>query len=222
MAVPQRTGLRNVVLAGSIVLALTGAGAAAVWAGTAPSGVPLTVPTTSVTPLAGPTTPSTPPAEVPPGQAQKKNRAVPLHGESVVKSGDGVFETRLAQQGAIEAVSTSSITVKSEDGFSQVYAINAESKITKLPPPAADGTLPRDSAGKKLKPSAATAAELRAGEQVRITGVKDGSSITAGRIVAGVQGAQGPGKGWGLGLGKGLGKQLGNGHWKDKSAAPNP
>ena len=224
MAVPQRTGLRNVVLAGSIVLALTGAGAAAVWAGTAPSGVPLTVPPTSVTPLTVPTAPVTPPADFPPGQGQtqKKNRAVPLHGESVVKNADGVFETRLTQQGAIEAVSNSSITVKSEDGFSQVYALNAGSKITKLPPPAADGTLPRDSAGKKLKPSATTATELKAGEQVRITGVKDGSGITAGRIVAGVQGAQGPGKGWGLGLGKGLGKQLGNGHWKDKAAGPNP
>ncbi len=147
---------------------------------------------------------------------------MPLHGESVVKKGDGGFETRLTQQGVIEAVSSTSITVKSEDGFSQTYAINAGTKITKLPPPAADGTIPRDSAGKRLKPAAATAADLRTGEQVRITGVKDGSGITAGHIVAGAPGVQGPGNGVGRGLGNGWGKHLGNGHWKDKAAGRAP
>ena len=214
MAVPQRTGWRSVVLAGGIVVALSGAGAAAVWAGTAQSATPLTSPTTSA---AQP--PGTAPAA---GQAHKKNRAVPLHGESVVKKVDGGFETRLTQQGTIEAVGTASITVKSEDGFSQTYGINAGTKITKLPPPAADGTIPRDAAGKRLKPAAATAADLRAGEQVRISGVKDGSGITAGKIVAGAPGVQGPGNGLGRGLGHGLGKKLGNGHWKDNVAGRAP
>ena len=214
MAVPQRTGWRSGVVAGGIVVALSGAGAAAVWAGTAQSVTPITSPTTSA---AQP--PGNPPAE---GQARKKDRAMPLHGEGVVKKGDGGFETRLTQQGAIEAVSSASITVKSEDGFSQTYAINAGTKITKLPPPAADGTIPRDAAGKRLKPTAATAADLRTGEQVRITGVKDGSGITAGHIVAGAPGVQGPGNGAGRGLGNGWGKHLGNGHWKDKAAGRAP
>ena len=214
MAVPQRTGWRSVVLAGGIVVALSGAGAAAVWAGTAQSATPLTSPTTSA---AQP--PGNSPAE---GQAQKKSRAVPLHGEVVVKRGDGGFETRLTQQGTIEAVGSASITVKSEDGFSQTYAIDAGTKVTKLPPPAADGTMPRDSAGKRLKPTAATAADFRTGEQVRITGVKDGSGITAGQIVAGAPGVQGPGNGVGRGLGNGLGKHLGNGHWKDKAEGQAP
>ena len=221
MAIPQRTGPRNVVLAGSIVLTLTGAGVAAVWAGTAQSATPLAVPTTLAVPTASATQPpGNPPAE---GQIKKKkDRAVPLHGESVVKKGDGGFETRLTQQGAIAAVTGSSITVHSEDGFSQVYAINAGTKIAKLPPPAADGTIPRDSAGKRLKPSAATAAELRAGDHVRVTGVRDGSGITAGRILVGTPDARGPGNGMGNGWGNGLGKQPGNGHRKDKAAGPNP
>jgi hypothetical protein len=215
MAVPQRNGWRSVVLAGGIVVALSGAGVAAVWAGTAQSVTPLTSPTTSAAPPPG----NSPAA----GQAQKKkNRAMPLHGESVVKKGDGGFETRLTQQGVIEAVSSASITVKSEDGFSQTYAVNAGTKITKLPPPAADGTIPGDSTGKRLKPTAATAADLGTGEQVRITGVKDGSGITAGHIAAGAPGVQGPGNGMGRGLGHGLGKHLGNGHWKDKAAGQAP
>lgn len=197
MAVPQRTGWRSVVVAGGIVVALSGAGAAAVWAGTAQSVTPLTGPTSAA---AQP--PGNSPAE---GQARKKDRAVPLHGENVVKKGDGGFETRLTQQGAIEAVSSASITVKSEDGFSLTYALNAGTKITKLPPRAADGTIPGDSAGKRLKPAAATAADLRTGEQVRVTGVRDGSGITAGNIVAGATGVQGPGNGVGRGLGNGPG-----------------
>jgi hypothetical protein len=147
---------------------------------------------------------------------------MPLHGESVVKKGDGGFETRLTQQGVIEAVSSTSITVKSEDGFSQTYAINAGTKITKLPAPATDGTIPRDSKGKRLKPAAATAADLRAGEQVRIKGVKDGSGSTAGRIAAGAPDVLGPGNGMGRGLGNGAGKHPGNGHWKDKAAGRAP
>lgn len=218
MAVPPRTGWRSVVLAGGIVVALSGAGAAAVWAGTAQSATPLSSPTT---PAAQP--PGGSPAE---GQAREKNRAVPLHGENVVKKGDGGFETRLTQQGAVEAVSSVSITVRSEDGFSQTYAINAGTKITKLPPPAADGTIPRDSAGKRLKPTAATAADLRTGDQVRIKGVKDGSGVTAGHIVAGAPDVLGPGNGVGRGLGHGLGngvgKHPGNGHWKDKAAGRAP
>ncbi|HEX9088498.1 MAG TPA: hypothetical protein VF867_13340, partial [Arthrobacter sp.] len=221
-------GWRNVVVAGGIVVALSGAGAAAVWAGTAPSAVPLASPTTSAAPPPGNSPPGSSPPGSPPveGQAQKKNRAVPLHGESVVKKDDGGFETRLSQQGAIEAVSSASITVRSEDGFSQTYALNAGTKITKLPPPAADGTIPRDSAGKRLKPTAAAAADLKTGDQVRIKGVKDASGITAGHIVAGAPGLPGPGngvgRGLGNGLGNGLGKHLGNGHWKDKAAGRAP
>jgi hypothetical protein len=218
MAVPQRTGWRNVVVAGGIVVALSGAGAAAVWAGTAQSATPIPSPTTSA---AQP--PGTSPTQ---GHAQKNNRAVPLHGENVVKKGDGGFETRLMQQGTIEAVSSVSITVRSEDGFSQTYAINAGTKITKLPPPAADGTIPGDSAGKRLKPTDATAADLSTGEQVRIKGVRDGSGSTAGHIVAGAPGLPGPGNGVGRGLGHGLGngagKHPGNGHWKDQAAGQAP
>ena len=214
MAVPLRTGWRSFVLAGGIVVALSGAGAAAVWAGTARSATPLATPTTSAA-----QSPGTSPAE---GQGQKKSRALPLHGEHVVRKGDGGFETRLTQQGAIEAVSSVSITVRSEDGFSQTYAINAGTEITKLPPPAADGTSPRDSADKRLKPTDATAADLRTGEQVRIKGVKDGSGITAGHIAAGAPGLQGPGNGVGKGLGYGAGKHPGNGHWKDKTAGQAP
>lgn len=217
MTFRQHTGLRYLVLAGGLVLACSGAGAAAVWAGTAQSTTPLTSASASAT-----QPPGTPPG-TPPGQGQvKKNRAVPLHSESVVKKSDGSVETRLEQQGTIEAVSGSSITVKSEDGFSQAYAINAETKIVKLPPPAADGTTPRDSAGKKIKPSAATAADLKPGDPVRITGVRNGPSVTAGQIADGIPATKGPGRGLGKGQGLGPGKHLGHGRGNTGSPGANP
>ncbi len=191
MAVPQRTGLRNIALAGGIVLALSGAGAAVVWADAGQS-APSQTSTSPSTPA--PATTDKAPGE---GRGQAKNRGMALHSETVVKKADGGFETRLAQQGAIEAVSGSSITVKSEDGFSQAYAITADTRITRL---------------------AATAADLKAGDRVRIAGVKDGSGATARQIVAGTPGGQGPGRG----LGHGKGKHLGDGHWKDKAPGQAP
>lgn len=192
MAVLQRTGLRNIALAGGIVLALSGAGAAVVWAEAGQSAPSQTSPSPS--PPAPAPTDKKVPGE---GRGQAKNRGMALHSETVVKKADGGFETRLAQQGAVEAVSASSITVKSEDGFSQAYAITADTRITRL---------------------AATAADLKAGDQVRIAGFKDASGATARQIVAGSPGDQGPGRG----RGHGMGKHLGQGHWKDKAPGQAP
>jgi hypothetical protein len=46
-----------------------------------------------------------------------------LHGEFVVPDGSGGYSTVLTQTGTITAVSPTSITVRSEDGYSQTYVI---------------------------------------------------------------------------------------------------
>jgi hypothetical protein len=46
-----------------------------------------------------------------------------LHGEFVVADGAGGYTTELTQTGAVTAISPTSITVRSEDGFSQTYVI---------------------------------------------------------------------------------------------------
>jgi hypothetical protein len=48
-----------------------------------------------------------------------------LHGEFVVQKADGTFQTVDTQGGAVTAVSTSSITVKSADGFTKSYDVTA-------------------------------------------------------------------------------------------------
>ena len=52
-----------------------------------------------------------------------------LHGSFVVPDGDGGFQTMLTQRGTASKVSSTSITVRSEDGFSQTYAITSDTGV---------------------------------------------------------------------------------------------
>ena len=116
----------------------------------------------------------------------------------MVKKADGTFETQLTQHGTVDSVSETSVTVKSEDGFTQTYAVNAETKVIKFPARAADGSPATGDDGKRLKPSEVTIAEIATGESVRVSGVKNGDEVTAQRIVEGA-GTAGPRKRHGQG-----------------------
>ncbi|MDT5069445.1 MAG: hypothetical protein QOK02_5600 [Mycobacterium sp.] len=48
-----------------------------------------------------------------------------LHGEYVVANGAGGFETMISQTGRVTAISASSVTARSDDGYSQTYVISA-------------------------------------------------------------------------------------------------
>ncbi|MHC6591144.1 hypothetical protein ACYSM9_00915 [Arthrobacter sp. C152] len=181
--------MRKTMLAGAVALALTGTGAAIAWSAT---GTPAPSPSPSQ---------SAPGRDTAPGQHMKAQRPQPLHGEGVVKNPDGTFQTVLEQRGTVESVSDSAITVKSEDGFSQAYAVNGDTRITVIPK-ADDGT--------RAKPADGTIADIAAGDTVRIAGVKDGDKATAKRIVKGA--GDGPGLGLGRGHGHGHGKGMGRGN----------
>ena len=51
-----------------------------------------------------------------------------LHGESVVSDGKGGFRTELTQTGSITAASDASITVRSADGYSHTYVLDANTR----------------------------------------------------------------------------------------------
>lgn len=202
---------RSTALAVAIVFVLSGAGVAVAWAASAPAQARDASPQVAA---ASPSQSQSQSETRKPDKAQDKGKARELHSEGVVKKPDGSLEKRVTQIGTVESVSDTSITVKSEDGFSQEYVINTETRIRKVPKPGADGTAPKDDAGKRLKPSAATAADLKQGDTVRIAGVRDGSAVTATVIVEGAAAnGKGLGKGFGKGLGQGqgLGKGLGRG-----------
>lgn len=239
MAAREPVGMRKAVLAGAVTLALTGTGAALAWSAT---GTPVPSPSQSAqgqqeTPGKG----SAPGQQNKPGwqdkQDKKAQRGQPLHEEGVVKNPDGTFQTVLEQRGTVESVNDSAITVKSEDGFTQTYTVNADTRVIKFPAPAANGTgspaSPGNSAspgssaspgdagpgatgddGKRLRPMDGTIADIATGDTIRIAGVKDGDKATAKRIVKGV--GDRPGLGLGGGLGRGPGHGLGLGHKMDK------
>jgi hypothetical protein len=218
MPVQQPNKVRRALLAGAVVLALSGAGAAVVWAAgapEAPSHATATQPTPSETAAAQAITGKQATASAPASKdavtAKEKDRARELHGESVVRKSDGSLESRVTQFGTVDAASDSSITVKSEDGFGQKFAINADTRIFRLPKAAADGTAPRDGAGKLIKPSAATASDLKTGDAVLIKGIRNGADLTAKTVVSGPSGAKGSGHGTGKTKGgNGQGKPRGS------------
>ena len=52
-----------------------------------------------------------------------------LHGEVVLSKDGGGTETVLVQKGAVTAVSTTEVTVKSTDGFTTTYTVNADTVV---------------------------------------------------------------------------------------------
>jgi len=90
-------------------------------------------------------------------------RSRALHGEFVVQTKDGL-KTVVLQKGSVTALSATSVTVKSTDGFTVTWTINDQTKVRK------------DKA-----PAASTA--LKSGLVVRVVGPKDGSTTTA-RVIA--------------------------------------
>ena len=52
-----------------------------------------------------------------------------LHGEFVVPKQGGGYQTLVVQHGKVSAVSSSTITVKSDDGFSATYAVSADALV---------------------------------------------------------------------------------------------
>ena len=56
-----------------------------------------------------------------------------LHGEYVVSNGTGGFNTMISQTGRVTAISPTSVTARSDDGYSQTYVIAAVG-VTAIPP----------------------------------------------------------------------------------------
>ncbi|BDX30893.1 hypothetical protein TUM20985_14400 [Mycobacterium antarcticum] len=56
-----------------------------------------------------------------------------VHGESVVADGRGGFTTRITQTGVITAISATSVTARSDDGFTQTYVIREVGTAVKPP-----------------------------------------------------------------------------------------
>lgn len=56
-----------------------------------------------------------------------------LHGQFVVADGRGGFATEVTQTGVVTDISDTSITARSEDGFTQTYVIDADTRQGRTP-----------------------------------------------------------------------------------------
>ncbi|MFB9180493.1 DUF5666 domain-containing protein [Dactylosporangium sucinum] len=84
-----------------------------------------------------------------------------LHGDFVVKDSSGKYVTYRLQTGTVTAVSDTSITVKSEDGYSTTFAVNDSTKVG-------------NGSGK--------IGDVKTGNTVTVVGTVDGTTVTATRI----------------------------------------
>jgi hypothetical protein len=99
---PRRWGLRETAAALGVAAVIAALGGAAIYAATENS-------SHSFGAIGGPGAPTV--------------GSTSLHGEFVVPDGAGGYTTVLTQTGTVTAISPTSITVRSEDGFSQTYVI---------------------------------------------------------------------------------------------------
>jgi hypothetical protein len=118
---PRRWGLRETAAALAVAALIAALGGAAIYAATAGTNHSFAAPHHQV---------FSPGAGVPgaqhgaiggPGQAPMGPPSV--HGEYVVPNGTGGYTTELTQTGTVTAISATSITVRSDDGYSQTYVI---------------------------------------------------------------------------------------------------
>jgi hypothetical protein len=86
-----------------------------------------------------------------------------LHGQITVKTKDGT-KTVAVQRGTVTAVSATSLSVKSSDGFTETWVLNSGTKVR------ADG-------------KAGSASALRTGEELGVAGGMAGNTSTARLVV---------------------------------------
>lgn len=149
----------KIIAAGATTIALAGGiGAGIAWAD--PSSPAPTAPATTASPTPG----QAPKADRQAKKAGKLHRpllARAQHGEVTL----GGKNTRVVdfQRGTVEQVSATSITVRSKDGFSATYVVDAKTEVR---------------VAKKL----VAIGDVHTADRVRVVAVKDGSTLSAKRI----------------------------------------
>ena len=88
-----------------------------------------------------------------------------LHGEFVVKGKDGKPVTVDVQRGQVTAVSATSVSLKSEDGFTATYVVNGDTRV-------------------RVGREKSAISAIKAGQQAWVVASKSGDTATARILVA--------------------------------------
>jgi hypothetical protein len=98
-----------------------------------------------------------------------------LHGEFVVKAADGTISTVRQVQGTVTAVTSTSITVKAEDGYTSTFAVNADTEVRTGLPSRDRGT---------AETATQSIADVSVGDVARVHGTVSGDTATAAHLHA--------------------------------------
>jgi hypothetical protein len=63
------------------------------------------------------------------GSGGRSTPASALHGEYVVSDGNGGYTTELTQTGTVTAISSTSLTAKSDDGYTKTYTVDSSTAV---------------------------------------------------------------------------------------------
>ncbi|MFJ6076829.1 hypothetical protein ACIQC0_00830 [Pseudarthrobacter sp. NPDC092419] len=199
-----RSRTRTLVLAGAVAITLAGTGAALAWPAGGPSLQPSSTAQTSSAPSHNPPghrdkqgSQAKQDKQHPPDKQHKADHARGgrlQHSESVVKDADGSFRTILVQRGTVEAISGTSVTVRSEDGYSQAYAVDTDTKIIGSGAAFGHRSPAADDDDKAAGRRTGTIADIAVGDAVRIFGLKEAERVTATRIAPGAGNSRGSGR----------------------------
>jgi hypothetical protein len=164
---------RKIAIAGATAAVIVGAGTAAIAAtGSSSSGTPSTGTTGSSS------TSSSTPAKADGSKLGKFAKRHPgvaaliehhaVHGQIVTTDGKGNYVTHDGILGSVSAVSSTSITIKSGDGFVQTYTVNSGTKV-------------RDKSDGK----SATIGQVKVGDKVGVVGTGTSASPVATYVIDG-------------------------------------
>ncbi|MFI9593961.1 hypothetical protein [Nonomuraea sp. NPDC052265] len=124
---PRRRFPRSVLLAAATAAVIVGGGGVAAASVLSPSPSPTGTPPAVATPSASP-------SDSPSDKGRGWGRGFggpPVHGEFVVPDGQGAYVTVATQYGDVTAVDQDSVTVKSADGYTKEYAVNADTRVNR-------------------------------------------------------------------------------------------
>ena len=135
---------------------------------------------TASSPSASPTSGASTPAK--PAHANRPDRGFRLggalgrfeHAEWVSKDGTANV-THDAIHGTVSSVSGTSIAVKASDGYSLTFTVNADTKVR---------VRDTSSTGKRAG-KAGTISDVKTGDNVLVSGIKSGSTVTAKHVLDG-------------------------------------
>ena len=95
-----------------------------------------------------------------PGGGPLGERGAVLHGELVIEGEDDATTTVLTQSGSVTAASSTSITVRSTDGFTATWSVDEDTSVHTFASRGTDGSI----------------GDVEVGDEVRVSGPKESST----------------------------------------------